>query len=322
MAGKNIPVYLFLGLLESGKTKLIQETLEDPEFDDGSITLLLVCEEGEMEYEQRKFAKPDRVVIKTVNDKSEFNVANLTRWAAESKCGRVMIEYNGMWMVNELYNALPGNMLLFQSLLTVDSNTIFIYSKDNGMRSLLIDKLAQAEMVVFNRADVVNSEEKKMELHKLVRQASRKSTIVYEFNDGTVEYDEIPDPLPFDVNAPVIEIKDNDYGVWMLDCQNNISNYEGKTISFLAQVCQTKKPGPGFFVPGRFVMTCCAADIQFIGFPCRYEGYEKLKDKEWVRVTAVLNMASNPVYKNRGPVLTAKTIVSALKPQNEVVTFS
>ena len=322
MPGKNIPVYLFLGFLESGKTKLIQETLEDPEFDDGNITLLLVCGEGEKEYEQIKFAKPDNVVIKYVGDKSEFNVANISRWAATSKCGRVMIEYNGMWMVNELYEALPSNMALFQTLLTVDSNTIFIYSKDNGMRGLLLDKLAQAEMVVFNRADVVDSEDKKMELHKLVRQASRKSEIVYEFNDGTVEYDEIPDPLPFDINADVIEIKDNDYGVWMLDCQNNISNYEGKTISFLAQVCQTKKVGPGYFVPGRFVMTCCAADIQFIGFPCKYDGYEKLQDKEWVRVTAVLNMSTNPVYKRKGPVLTAKSVVSGLKPKNEVVTFS
>ena len=322
MPGKNIPVYLFLGFLESGKTKLIQETLEDPEFDDGNITLLLVCEEGEQEYEQIKFAKPDNVVIKYVGDKSEFNVANISRWAATSKCGRVLIEYNGMWMVNELYEALPSNMALFQTLLTVDSNTIFIYSKDNGMRGLLLDKLAQAEMVVFNRANVVDSEDKKMELHKLVRQASRKSEIVYEFNDGTVEYDEIPDPLPFDINADIIEIKDNDYGVWMLDCQNNISNYEGKTISFLAQVCQTKKVGPGYFVPGRFVMTCCAADIQFIGFPCKYDGYEKLQDKEWVRVTAVLNMSTNPVYKRKGPVLTAKSVVSGLKPQNEVVTFS
>ena len=45
------PVYLFLGFLESGKTKFIQETLEDPRFNSGEKTLLLVCEEGEEEYE-------------------------------------------------------------------------------------------------------------------------------------------------------------------------------------------------------------------------------------------------------------------------------
>ena len=45
-----IPVYLFVGFLESGKTKFIQETFEDPNFDSGDKTLLLVCEEGEEEY--------------------------------------------------------------------------------------------------------------------------------------------------------------------------------------------------------------------------------------------------------------------------------
>ena len=47
---KEIPVYLFVGFLESGKTKFIQETFEDPNFDSGDKTLLLICEEGEEEY--------------------------------------------------------------------------------------------------------------------------------------------------------------------------------------------------------------------------------------------------------------------------------
>ena len=48
-----IPVYLFVGFLESGKTKFIQETFEDPNFDSGDKTLLLVCEEGEEEYNEK-----------------------------------------------------------------------------------------------------------------------------------------------------------------------------------------------------------------------------------------------------------------------------
>ena len=46
-----LPVYLFTGFLESGKTKFIQETLEDSRFNAGERTLLLVCEEGVEEYE-------------------------------------------------------------------------------------------------------------------------------------------------------------------------------------------------------------------------------------------------------------------------------
>ena len=48
---KEVPVYLFCGFLDGGKTKFIQETLEDRRFNAGEKTLLLVCEEGEEEYE-------------------------------------------------------------------------------------------------------------------------------------------------------------------------------------------------------------------------------------------------------------------------------
>ena len=46
MSNKNdvVPVYLFTGFLESGKTKFIQSTLEDKRFCRGERTLLLVCE--------------------------------------------------------------------------------------------------------------------------------------------------------------------------------------------------------------------------------------------------------------------------------------
>ena len=46
---QQIPMYVFTGFLESGKTKFIQETLEDPRFNSGEKTLLLVLEEGEEE---------------------------------------------------------------------------------------------------------------------------------------------------------------------------------------------------------------------------------------------------------------------------------
>ena len=55
-----IPVYLFLGFLESGKTKFIQETLEDKRFNNGERTLLLVFEEGIEEYDTSRFAKKGR----------------------------------------------------------------------------------------------------------------------------------------------------------------------------------------------------------------------------------------------------------------------
>ena len=55
MAMPDIPMYVFTGFLESGKTKFIQETLEDPRFNSGEKTLLLVLEEGEEEYDRSRY---------------------------------------------------------------------------------------------------------------------------------------------------------------------------------------------------------------------------------------------------------------------------
>ena len=135
---KQIPVYLFVGQLESGKTKFIQETMEDPNFDSGDKTLLLVCEEGELEYDPSRFAFGG-VHVAQIEDKSELTQENLTALEKKSGCGRVIIEYNGMWLVQELYDAMPDNWLVYQCLATADGTTIKTYAGDNAMRGLLLD---------------------------------------------------------------------------------------------------------------------------------------------------------------------------------------
>ena len=163
---KQIPVYLFVGQLESGKTKFIQETMEDPNFDSGDKTLLLVCEEGEIEYDPSKFAFGG-VHVAQIEDKSELTAENLTALEKKSGCGRVIIEYNGMWLIQELYDALPDNWLIYQSLATADGTTIKTYAGDSAMRSLLLDKLRGSELLVVNRAEAVNDDESRQLIHKL-----------------------------------------------------------------------------------------------------------------------------------------------------------
>ena len=321
MAAKEIPVYLFVGFLESGKTKFIQETFEDPQFDSGDKTLLLVCEEGEEEYNEKKFAFPGTTVA-VLADKAELNAVNLANLAQKADAGRVVIEYNGMWLMNDLAAALPEGWIIYQVIATADGTTALTYARDNAMRSLFLDKCARSELIVFNRAEKVNNDEARQELHKLVRQASRKCDIAYEFADGSVAYDDIPDPLPFDVSKPVIEIGDEDFGIWYMDCQDEPQKYAGKTVKFLAQVCQTNRAGKNSFVPGRFAMTCCVQDIQFVGFPCVYENVKDLKQRDWIILTAKVGNKFHNVYNGKGPVLTAISIEPGQKPLNDVVTFS
>ena len=227
-----------------------------------------------------------------------------------------------MWLIQDLYDAMPDNWLVYQSLATADGTTIKTYAGDSAMRSLLLDKLRGSELLVVNRAEAVNDDESRQLIHKLVRQASRRCDIAYEFKDGSVAYDDIPDPLPFDVDAPVIEIPEEFFGVWYMDCMDDPKKYEGKTVKYLAQVCQTPQAGKGAFVPGRFAMTCCVQDIQFVGFPCVYDGYKALEQRAWVRVTAKVNYKFHNIYRGKGPVLTALSVEPAEKPLNDVVTFS
>ena len=323
---RQIPVYLFVGQLESGKTKFIQETMEDPQFDSGDKTLLLVCEEGEEEYDPDRFAFGG-VHVAQLEDKSELTRENLAALEQKSGCGRVIIEYNGMWLVQDLYDALPDNWLIYQCLATADGSTLKTYAGDNAMRALLLDKLRGSELLVVNRAEHLNDDESRQLVHKLVRQASRRCDIAYEFADGSVAYDDIPDPLPFDVNAEVIDIPAEFFGVWYMDCMDDPNKYAGKTVKFLAQVCQTPRAGKNCFVPGRFAMTCCIQDIQFVGFPCKYDGYKALEQRSWITLTAKVNVKYHPIYQGQtpaatGPVLTALAVEPAEAPRDDVVMFS
>ena len=316
-----IPVYLFVGFLESGKTKFIQETFEDPNFDSGDKTLLLVCEEGEEEYNEKKFAFPG-VTLYNLEDKAELNPQNLAKLAREADAGRVVIEYNGMWMLQDLANNLPENWIVYQCIATADGTTALTYARDNSMRSLLLDKIARSELIVFNRAEAVNNDAARQELHKLVRQASRKCDIAYEFKDGSVAYDDIPDPLPFDINAPVIDIPDDDYGIWYMDAADDKDRYEGKTVRFTARIMKNRKLPKNFCVPGRKAMTCCAEDIRFIGFLCKYPELDNLKNGDWVTLTANMHYERRREYGGVGPVLYATEVVECAAPEDELVYFN
>ena len=88
---EDISVYLFLGFLESGKTKFIQETLEDKRMETGERTLLLICEEGEEEYKPEKF-EVKNVAVVTLESADELTVENLERLTRKYDVQRVVVE--------------------------------------------------------------------------------------------------------------------------------------------------------------------------------------------------------------------------------------
>ena len=312
---KDVPVYLFTGFLEAGKTKFIQETLEDLRFCNGERTLLLVCEEGEEEYAPDQFADKS-VFIRVVEEQSQLTSENLSRWVSETKAERVVIEYNGMWMLDLLYSAMPEGWMVYQEFLFADATTFLSYN--SNMRQLVYDKLKSCELVVFNR---FNGTMDKMEYHKIVRAVSRRCDIAYEYVGGKVEYDDIQDPLPFDLNAPIVEIGDDDYAEWYRDMSEEPKKYEGKTVRFKCRALVRKKLPEKTFIVGRHVMTCCVEDIQFAGLVCQWEEADTVQDDSWMILTAKINFRFNRAYGKKGPVLTYVDSVLCEAPEQSVATF-
>ena len=312
---QQIPVYVFTGFLDSGKTKFIQETLEDERFNAGERTLLLVFEEGEEEYDFSTY--PHKNVFLEVLDQQTATSGEMAALAKKHKAERVVAELNGMHMVGDLYARFPDNWVVAQEVMFADSTTFMAYNAN--MLNLMMDKMSGAQMIVFNRLEKGTDT---MPFHKIARAASRRGDILYDYTDGSTEFDDVEDPLPFDINAPVITIEDDDYALWFRDVTEEPEKYEGKTVRFKAQVAMLRREKNAMFAPGRFIMTCCEDDIQFCGLPCKWAKSKELKSRSWVTVEASIKAETHSLYKGElGPVLTAVSVTEAAPAVEEVCTF-
>ena len=310
------PVYLFLGFLESGKTKFIQETLEDPRFSSGEKTLLLVMEEGVEDYETIKFSDAENVELVVIEDKADMTEEKLSALQMQYEADRVVVEYNGTWLLEDFFAAMPEGWMINQVMTFFDSTTFLNYNAN--MRQFVFDKINNTQLCVFNRFD---DRMDKMAFHKIVRGISRRCDIVYEKADGKAEFDDIEDPLPFDINAPVIEIKDKDYAFFYRDLTENMEAYIGKIVKFRGIVATDKRLEPQDIVVGRHVMTCCADDIQYCGLACTLPQVMDLQTRDWITITAKVEFKKHRIYKGKGPVLTAEKVVISEAPEEQLATF-
>ena len=310
-----LPVYLFTGFLEAGKTKFIQETLEDSRFHKGERTLLVLCEEGVEEYAPEQFCAPN-VFLRTVEDEADFTAENLSAMQRELNPERILIEYNGMWLLDTLYSNMPEGWIVAQEFLFCDATTFLTYNAN--MRQLMVDKIKSAELVVLNR---YRADMDRMAMHKVIRGVSRRCDIAYEYADGKVEYDDIEDPLPFDIEAPVVNIEDRDYAIWYRDMSEEPKKYNGKTMRFKGRCLVRKNVPKGSFIIGRHIMTCCVEDIQFAGIICNWDKADTVRDDEWVILTATLENKFHRAYGRKGPVLTVQSMEETEKPEEAVATF-
>lgn len=310
-----IPVFVVHGFLEGGKTRFALETLADEYFSDGERNLVLACEEGIEEYEE-EILKQANATLVMLEDKTEFNETFLAECQKKYKPTQIVLEYNCMWGMDFLRDMyMPKGWFVAQVITVVDASTFDVYLKN--MKSIFMEMAKDSDLIIFNRS----SDETPAAVYKRnMRAVNPKAQVVFEREDGTML--KFEEELPFDLDAEVIEIADTDYGIWYIDAMDHPERYDGKTLRFKGMAYTGKHLPEGYFVPGRMAMTCCADDTAFIGFLCRSSYVDRLKQRQWLTVTAKAHMEKRPEYNGEeGIVLRSTNIKKAEKPEEELVYF-
>lgn len=308
------PVYIINGFLESGKTEFISYTLSQPYFQTKGTTLLILCEEGEVEYDE-DILKNSRTVVEVVDEEAQMTAANLMELEKKYKPARIIIEYNGMWNFKNL--KLPWHWRLEQQITTIDASTFQNYY--TNMRSLLAEMIRKSELIIFNRCDGLTDQLSSFKRN--VKAVNPQAEIIFEDKNGEVNQI-FEEDLPYDLKGEKLVLDDYGYGIFYLDAMDNLDRYLGKTIQFKAMVLKPEGSDDAYFVPGRMAMTCCADDMAFLGYACKYDRCSTLANKDWVEVTATVHREFWKDYNGEGPVLHAISVVPTKKPKDEILNFS
>lgn len=306
-------VYMINGFLESGKTEFIAYTLAQPYFQSRGTTLLLLCEEGEVEYDG-DLLKKSRTVVELIEAEEDFNPSHLLELEKKYKPERIIVEYNGMWNFKNM--KLPWHWKIEQQITIIDGSTFQSYY--TNMRSLLAEMIRNSEMIIMNRCDGIQD---LSSYKRNLKAVNPRADIIFEDANGEIT-EIMEDDLPYDLKQEVLELDDYGYGIWYLDSMDHLERYIGKRVEFTAMVLKPENFPKGYFVPGRMAMTCCADDMAFLGYPCEYAGVDSLEQKEWVKVKANVAKEYREEYQGEGPVLHAVSVEKTKAPKNAVISFN
>ena len=306
------PVYIINGFLESGKTEFITYTLDQEYFQIKGKTLIILCEEGEEEYEPALLSRSNSV-LELIEQEEDFTPENLLELEKKHRPERIIIEYNGMWNFKNM--KLPWHWRVEQQITTIDASTFSMYF--TNMKSLLAEMIRKSEMIIFNRCDGI---EDLASYRRNVKAINQQGEIIFEDKDGEITQ-MFEEDLPFDLNSDPIVLDDMGYGIWYIDSLDNLDRYVGKNIQFTAMVMKPPEYPKDHFIPGRMAMTCCAEDMAFLGFVCVYKGAESLKEQDWIKVTAKVEKEYWADYGGEGPVLHASSVIKTKEPAEKVISF-
>ena len=311
-----IPVYLITGFLDGGKTNFLKYTMQEDYFNDGSKTLLILCEEGEEEYEPAMLKKCS-AKLELIDSEEDFTEKTIQKLALKHRPERVIIEYNGMWSVKKALDLrLPKYWMIYQIITILDGENFGLYL--NNIKMTAMEMLTNTDMVIFNRC---KPDSDLVLYQRTLRSVNPKCDLVFEDDKG--EPVECPEPdLPYDIKGDDIEISDENYGTFYIDLPEHPERYEGKRIHMCCQVMQSKDaPDPKVLVAGRRAMTCCEADIRFLPYLFIYDKARSIENRAFINVTATMKWEYHEAYQEKGPVFYVNELKLANRPADELIYF-
>lgn len=287
----NISVYLVSGMLDSGKTTFIKNSLQSFE-QMGGRTLLLVCESGDEEYT----GPYQHVDIREIASEADFSPESLAAFTDGKEYDQILIEYNGMWDSLSVRSKLPDNWLLQQSVCTVDATSFFMYLKN--MPQIMVDKLRMADMSIWNRCTPELAEALRRQNLRII---NRKAALWLQYTDGRVE--DYRDGLTnaFDMSADLINIPNDDYGIWYAEVMDAPAQYVGKRVRMQVMVGDGYR-GP-YGVVGRIIMTCCEKDMEFLTVACDFGGLEPPLPGDYLELEGIMRQEQLEVHEEPAPVI-------------------
>ena len=301
---EKLPIFVINGFLEAGKTQFMKFTMQQEYFQTDGNTLLIVCEEGEEEYD-KALLDATHTTVKYIDDISDFTKEKMEEFTKEVNPERVLIEWNGLWEQDKIL--IPESWFINQMITIYDTSTLDLYIKNKDLKAYMGKMLKDSELVICNRADNID-EDILSTYHLQIKAMAPNAEIIFEGEEGEITGD-FSINLPYNLEDKKLIIKPEDYGIFYVDAMDRSEKYDGKDVEFTAQVVRPNGIGDDILIPGRRAMTCCEADIQFLGFVCHYKGAKNFKNKDWVKVKGKIKYEMSPQYRAKGPVIYANEVL-------------
>ena len=301
---ERLPIFVINDFLEAGKTQFMKFTMQQEYFQTDGNTLLIVCEEGEEEYD-KDLLESTHTTVKYIDDISDFTKEKMIEFTKEVDPERILIEWNGLWEQDKIQ--IPDIWYVNQMITIYDTSTLDLYIKNKDLKAYMGKMLKDSELVICNRADDID-EEILSTYHLQIKAMAPNAEIIFEGEEGEITGD-FSINLPYNLDDSKLVIKPEEYGIFYVDAMDRTEKYDGKEVDFVAQDVRPDGIGDDILIPGRRAMTCCEADIQFLVFVCHYKGAKNFKNKDWVKVKGKIKYEMSPQYRAKGPVIYANDIL-------------